>query len=100
MQDLRGDSARPRVKTFLGKTEEGGRTRAADLADYESLANAESERIRPRFYRRILIRPDQFRTLHSESVAHSRTRRHGRIPKGTDTLFVVGTVVCARGAPA
>ena len=30
---------------------------------------------KPRFYRRILIRPDQFRTLHSESVAHSRTRK-------------------------
>ena len=29
----------------------------------------------PRLYVLILIRPDQFETLHSESVAHSRTRK-------------------------
>ena len=60
---------------------------------FSDLCRSRSERIRPRFYRRILIRPDQFRTLHSASVAHSRTRSWAESRKGLAPFFVVGTVV-------
>ena len=56
---------------------------ALGIYDPESvMCKCRSERIRPRFYRRILIRPDQFKTLHSESVAHSRTRAVVAFPMG------------------
>ena len=38
-------------------------------------------------FTRVLIRPDQFRTLHSESVAHSRTRTVVAFPAGHALLW-------------
>ena len=47
------------------------------LTCLRNIGKRRSEPIRPRLYVLILITPDQFRTLHSASVAHARTRKSG-----------------------